>query len=258
MKGIIYKYTSPSNKSYIGQTIQGELRRDQHRRNAYNINYEKYYLPFYCAIRKYGFDSFSYEILKTIEYDCEDKLFQELDRLEIYYIGKYNAVDFGYNTTLGGRGLSGKSHPNNRKVAQYDLEGNFITIFDSGAQAAKSMGLKDPSYLLKCCKAENKTSAGFQWRYVEDDIIIYNISPLKVEKKEKKKYFGKDNKRSKKVYQYDLDENFIREWDSIMDIKRELGYDSGCISRVCNGKLSYYGKRGCEKFIWSYIKLHDV
>lgn len=32
-------------------------------------------------------------------------------------------------------------------------------------------------------------------------------------------------KRSKIVYQYDLDKNFIRKWDSIMDVYRELGYD---------------------------------
>ena len=36
MKGIIYKHTSPSGKSYIGQTIQENRRKSQHRRSAFN------------------------------------------------------------------------------------------------------------------------------------------------------------------------------------------------------------------------------
>jgi hypothetical protein len=32
--------------------------------------------------------------------------------------------------------------------------------------------------------------------------------------------FGKDNPRSKKIYQYDLEGNFIKEWDSLADVGR--------------------------------------
>lgn len=234
------------------------MRKDQHRRNAHNPNFPKYYLPFYCAVRKYGFDSFIYEILKTVENESEIELYNELDKLEIYYIGKYNSIDNGYNIALGGKGLVSENHPNSKKVAQYDEVGNFIAIFESSAQAAKVMGLKDSSSLSRCCRGIQKTCKGFQWRYVIDDNIISEIEPVKIEKKERKKYFGKDNKRSKIVYQYDLDRNFIRKWDSIMDVYRELGYDSGGISKACNGKIAYYGKRGCEKFIWSYTKLQYV
>jgi hypothetical protein len=35
----------------------------------------------------------------------------------------------------------------------------------------------------------------------------------------------------------------------LSDIKREIGYDIGGISKVCNEKAPYYGKKGCEKFI---------
>ena len=60
MKGIIYKSTSPSGKAYIGQTINENKRKRQHIANSKNSNSKYYYLPFYAAIRKYGFDSFSY------------------------------------------------------------------------------------------------------------------------------------------------------------------------------------------------------
>lgn len=47
---------------------------------------------------------------------------------------------------------------------------------------------------------------------------------------------GKDNPCSVKVIQYDLDGNFIKEWDSITDIKRIYGYTTGNISSACKGR----------------------
>lgn len=64
-----------------------------------------------------------------------------------------------------------------------------------------------------------------------------------------RKYFGTDNKRSRKVIQYDLKGNFIREWDYMMKITKELGYDYTNISKCCSGiyKKSY-------GYIWKYKK----
>ena len=54
---------------------------------------------------------------------------------------------------------------------------------------------------------------------------------------------------SKKVYQYDLNKNFIKEWKSAREIKKELNYDNSHIAKCCNNKIDKaYG------FIWSYIK----
>ena len=162
MIGIIYKYTSPSNKSYIGQTIQGDLRKQQHKFNAFSENYSGYYLPFYCAIRKYGFDSFKYEILITINNENLESVLNKLNELEIYYIGLYNSYNNGYNSTIGGQGISGITHPSCRKVIQYDNSGNFINVYDSAIIAARSVNLNDASAVLKCCKFKVKSSGGFQ------------------------------------------------------------------------------------------------
>lgn len=255
MIGIVYKYTSPSGKSYIGQTIQGDKRKEQHRYNAQEENYEGYYFPFYCAIRKYGWDSFKYEVLITIEKDNKEDLFNTLNDLEIYYIGFYNSIENGYNISIGGAGLSSKCHPSNVKVAQYDLDGNYIQSFYSAAEAARTLNI-DSSGIIKCCKFKSRKSGNCQWRYIKED-VNEQLPINKVKKKNSPKitYCGKNNKRSKKVYQYTLDKSFIREWDSIADIVREIGYDSGSISKTCTGKTPYYGKINCEKFIWSYFRL---
>jgi hypothetical protein len=160
MTGIIYKYTSPSNKCYIGQTIQGDSRKSQHKYNAFKQDYTGYNLPFYYAIRKYGFDSFEYEILITINEE-EDEFYSRLNELEIYYIGLYNSYTNGYNASIGGQGLS-VNHPSCKKVIQYNKDGNFINIFDSIAIATRSINLKSSGGIKDCCQFKQKSAGGFQ------------------------------------------------------------------------------------------------
>lgn len=54
---------------------------------------------------------------------------------------------------------------------------------------------------------------------------------------------------AKKVGQYDLDDNLIKEWPSITDAADSVGVCSGEISAVCKHK-----KRSCGGFIWKYIE----
>lgn len=58
---------------------------------------------------------------------------------------------------------------------------------------------------------------------------------------------GKDNSCSKKVLQFDMQGNFIKEWDSTMDIQRELNIRNSCISACCKGQ--YKQSHG---FVWKY------
>ena len=55
------------------------------------------------------------------------------------------------------------------------------------------------------------------------------------------------DKISKKLFQYTLDGELIREWQSAYEVKRQLGYSPCNISQCCNGKQkTSYG------YIWSY------
>ena len=56
-------------------------------------------------------------------------------------------------------------------------------------------------------------------------------------------------KLRKQVYQYTLDGELVKIWDSVNECGRN-GYSQGCISQCCNGiKKQYKG------YIWSYEKL---
>lgn len=54
---------------------------------------------------------------------------------------------------------------------------------------------------------------------------------------------------SKKILQYDLDGNFIREWPSQGEIERQTGIKQQSVSKVCSGKRKQTGG-----FIWSYFR----
>lgn len=77
---------------------------------------------------------------------------------------------------------------------------------------------------------------------------------LQVPKKGKQhplyKKYGKENKTSKKVNQYDLKGNFIRTWNSIMDVQRSLGISNGNISSCCNGK-----KTSAGGYLWRHFEM---
>lgn len=114
MIGIIYKYTSPSGKSYIGQTIREKTRMIRHKKSI-NSGIDT---KFIRAIHKYGFENFSYERLFIIHSDDKHIVKEKLNYMEKYYIRKYDTFNNGYNMTLGGDGGSGTKHTEEFKQRQ--------------------------------------------------------------------------------------------------------------------------------------------
>lgn len=114
----VYRFISPSNKSYIGITANFLMRVKTHKRNIEKNIKSK----FYDACRKYGFENFEYEILKE---NIETR--SEMNDLEIFYIKKYKTFgknSNGYNLTKGGEGtqlfgsengMFGKKHKDESK-----------------------------------------------------------------------------------------------------------------------------------------------
>ena len=94
--GLIYKFTSPSNKSYIGKTVQSFSKRMcQHKTKSSRCTALK------NAINKYGWAEMKREIVE--ENIPED----QLDQREKYWIKMYNTIaPHGYNLTEGGEGGS--------------------------------------------------------------------------------------------------------------------------------------------------------
>lgn len=59
----------------------------------------------------------------------------------------------------------------------------------------------------------------------------------------------RNNKSSKKVFQYDLNGQFIKEYPSAKEASRENGFSQGHISEVCRGEMKKY-----KGYVWRYCK----
>jgi len=97
---IVYKITNLlTNLSYIGYTkFSVSSRWSSHCTSALKSTKNR---KFYNAIRKYGFDCWTKEIICTVKTASEAK------EKEIYYINFFNSYYNGYNATKGGDGNNG-------------------------------------------------------------------------------------------------------------------------------------------------------
>lgn len=88
---IVYSYHNDVNgKRYIGITSR------QHRHSGHVHAARTLDLPFYRAVRHYGWDAFTYTVLA----ECDTM--HEMRELERYYIRHYDTYNNGYNATDGG------------------------------------------------------------------------------------------------------------------------------------------------------------
>ena len=63
---------------------------------------------------------------------------------------------------------------------------------------------------------------------------------------------GREHCRSVIVNQYDLDDNFIKQWYCVRDIERELNFDHRNICACCRGK-----RRTAYGYKWKYNKKEE-
>ena len=100
---IVYKLTSPSNKSYIGLTTRSLKTRFREHTNSWkklkrrNISYTNYQPKLFYAFDKYDPILWSTEVL----YETNNK--DELCTKEKHYIEFYDSINNGYNILTGGQ-----------------------------------------------------------------------------------------------------------------------------------------------------------
>lgn len=94
---LIYKVTNnKNNKVYIGQTVKSlSQRRSEHK---HRFLYENSHSKFYNALKKYGWENFTWEIIE----ESNDWTYETLDEKEKYYIKLYDSINNGYNILEGG------------------------------------------------------------------------------------------------------------------------------------------------------------
>ena len=225
----IYMFTSPSGKSYIGQTKSFFNRYISHKREA-SKDIKQHKKKFYDACIKYGFLNFSVTILAK---DIDD--IELLKFAEVLYIEKYktNEIRYGYNMTAGGDGTSlvgklngmyGRKHTSESRQKMKDkcykafgtdnswhksnrtedeLKGRSLKAQESRKHNL-SLLTDEERDELKLLKSE-KTKAS--WRNIENNLLTNSLNALRyweykseeelAEINMKKAHKGIDNGRAK-------------------------------------------------------------
>src|SRR5258706_11458374 len=99
-KSGIYKFTSPSERNYVGQAVDMFKRK-----HDYSKLRCKGQTLLYNSFMKYGFENHKYEILEEINEPDPKKLIEILDERELYWSKIHNACvdDGGLVLIVGGK-----------------------------------------------------------------------------------------------------------------------------------------------------------
>ena len=188
---IIYKHTLLIGEhcgwSYIGLTKQVAKRRWKHGQG---------YLTqpvFGAAIKKYGWDNFSHEVIEANIKTLEEANKREQFWISVYHTYVHDPFCRGYNTTTGGDGQPGrvasietkekirqkmlgrKNGPHSKDWKQHISEGHSIpiicletnVIYPSTKIAAEETGILR-SAIANCLSGRSKTAGKFHWKYVKN------------------------------------------------------------------------------------------
>lgn len=245
---------------YIGSSVDTEDRKRRHFRDLNKQCHHSTILQ--RAFNKYGSENFKFSIIEECEENC-------LIEKEQYYLDNKNPK---YNISkMAGGGCLGYKHSEEtkEKLRKQALDNStkppestwkdrqesvlmldyntleILNIFESLSAACRFVG-KDSTFastISNCCKNKRYSAYGYRWAFKEEDISI-----LRTKKEIVPWNKGKNVKSSKrkKVYQYDLAGNFLKEWNSVKEAELEIGKGVGNCAR---GK-----SKTSNGFIWKYEK----
>jgi len=153
----IYRATNTKNgKVYIGFDSNWPHRMSAHKSK---FNGEEDTIKFYRAIRKYGWDSFTWDVI----YQSTD-IDHTLNVMEPFFISNHDSKKNGYNSTDGGDGIVGLNHSDatKRRLAEHfgkPCRGPDGTVYFSANEASNQTGL--PYGMIKYRSKNNI----FGWSY---------------------------------------------------------------------------------------------
>lgn len=241
---VIYKITNLINgKIYIGQTTKTLKDRILQHRNAFVSNVDNY---LYNAMHKYGWDNFKFEAI-----DCSAQTKYELDKLEQYYIKKYNSRIDGYNMTDGGES-NPMDCPRSREKHDRIMRTDDVRARISESMKASYAKRGGPTeehrkHLSERKKAMYASKQG-------DEVRAKFRANFKVSPEHRSALI---EGRRKGVYCVDIDDEFVAQFDKVKDAAQwwlENGYKVKDYTQLCDRiKESFVQDKYIKGLKWIYV-----
>ena len=232
----IYKITSPSNRVYIGQSINIKNRKESYRRLEC-----KKQPKLYNSFQKYGWKQHKFEIIE----ECN---LEQLNERETYWKQiELSKVNNNWNEVLFCGLFDKYGGPKSELWRKNIGKGNSKPKSEEFKEKLRQahLGKKRPSYIGEKISQSNKGRKKTRTKIRKD----VGISKSKEHKQNMSlAKIGKPSTHPKKpILQYDLQGNFIKEWDSGSQIQKTLNIPHGNIVKCCKGLKKQIGS-----FIWKY------
>lgn len=227
---IVYKITNMINgKIYVGKD------------KFNNSNYLGSGFLIKKSIKKHGKENFKKEILEycSTEHDLKEK---EIKWIEIL---KSNDLRIGYNITKGGDGGDTlTNHPFRKEILKKTTEAINKVKDKISSHHIDVSGKNNPMFGKKHTEESKQKMSINTKKCFKDNPEL--IEKLKERMKKTSKGRNNSNYNPTSVLQYDINMNFIKEWEDLYSLK-EVGFNSKLISACCRG--IYKKSHG---FIWRF------
>lgn len=245
----IYKITSPSNKLYIGQSINIENRWKLYRSNPKSF---KSQTKLYNSIIKHGVDFHIFEVIE----ECEENMLLER---ETFWKNYYKVLDIpSLCCRIDGKGGRNSKETNEKIKESRRLNPLTEEIKKKIGDAHRGLKYSDESKDKiskskighKCYDDEWKLKISQGMANMDPKKKKLRKKKLKLANKNKPKPEGFGDRISKPIAQYDHNDVFIKNWKNVKEILLNINkeWDPSYIQDSCRGKRKMsYG------FIWKYI-----
>lgn len=245
--GYIYLITNMVNqKQYIGQTtkIRPTDRFSQHKYLARHPEQEKHCSILHDAMRKYGIDNFSFDILEEVPNDS-------LNEEEENWISFYNTkAPNGYNLTDGGEGTKGFSRSQSDEEC-FQKSISMKKFFEEHPERKEELRERtiqlwqDPEYREKVTKSVQQFYQNNPDFFKGENNPFYgkhhseeSLEKIKAASKKRQKQIAQLNKETLEVIQI---------FDGVKGAEHALGVSHGWISKAARQDKIAYG------FRWKFV-----
>jgi group I intron endonuclease len=205
----IYKITNPKGKIYIGQSINIERRFKEYKRLAKRSAGRK----ILNSLKGYGVENHLFEII-------EECLKEQLHEREYYWKKHYTSVENGLNCDYFDSSGGPRSEETKRKISE-------------GARG-KKRSEETKQKLRKPKTEEHKQNISKAKQNISEE-TKRKISEGKKGKTPNRDYKAWAKQQQKPILQYDLEGNFIKEWEGTKVAAAYLGCDPTTITANLRG-----------------------
>ena len=252
-----------THKIYVGSAIDINDRWRCHIKDLKNNKHHSPYLQ--KSWNKYGTEMFEFQILE----ECEKEVLIEREQ---YWIDYFDSYRNGYNSTPKAGNTLGFKMSEYSKLKMSNIKSKKGKLLNEIFSTIKTESFYQKTIGEKKDKTIDKLNPFYGKKHKEESIKKMSEKALDNYRTGKRKKLtgkdnplygkqltnshknkisiansGKNNPNSKKVFQYDLEMNLVKEWDSVGIVCKILNLSVGNISSCCLGK-----RKTAYGFIWKY------